>query len=139
MDRKKKYDIGYTAGVFDMFHLGHLNLLKNAKSMCNKLIVGVSIDECVAHKNKLPIISLDDRIAILQACRYVDGVVVQSDLDKYKAWEWLQYDVLFSGDDWKGVPRWNMYEAALRKVSVDVIYFPYTKGISSSILKDRLS
>ena len=135
---RKRYEIGYTAGVFDMFHVGHVNLLRNAKGLCEKLVVGVSNEDCVVHKGKLPVICLEDRMAVVQACRWVDGVVVQDELDKYKAWEWLHYDVLVSGDDWKGVTRWKGYERALREDGADVVYFPYTKGVSSSIIRNSL-
>lgn len=130
--------IGYTAGVFDMFHIGHLNLLRNAKSMCDKLIVGISVDSCIAHKNKTPVMPFHERMAIVQACKYVDAVIPQTDLDKYKAWEHLNYDILFSGDDWKGVPRWIEYEQKLNMVGVKVVYFPYTKGTSSTLLLQAL-
>ena len=135
----KKEVIGYTAGVFDLFHIGHLNLLRNAKSMCDKLIVGVSVDACVSHKNKKTIIPFEERVEIVEACRYVDAVVAQDNLDKFEAWKKLKFDILFSGDDWRGVPRWVEYEKKLKEVGVKTVFFPYTKGTSSSILADVLA
>ena len=96
----KEYRIGYTTGVFDLFHIGHLNVLKNAKAKCNYLIVGVSTDECVkTYKNKTPIIPFEERKAIVEAIEYVDEVVPQETMDKFEAWERLHYNVLFHGDD----------------------------------------
>jgi len=128
--------IGYTAGVYDMFHIGHLNLLRRAKENCDRLIVGVTTDELIIKtKNTYPVIPFEDRLAILRACQYVDKVIVQDDLDKVKAWDKLHYDVLFVGDDWKGTPQWNDYERRLKSVGATVVYFPYTQSISSSKLR----
>ncbi len=136
-NNNKKMIIGYTAGAFDVFHIGHLNLLKRAKENCDYLIVGVTTDELIqATKNKSPLATLDERMEILRQIKYVDQVVVQDDLDKVAAWERYHYDKLFSGDDWCGNPRWKKYEQELKKIGVDVIYFPYTKTISSTKIKD---
>lgn len=138
MDNKQI--IGYTAGAFDTFHVGHLNLLRRAKEHCDFLIVGVTSDELILRtKGHLPIISLEDRMKILSAIRYVDKVVVQDDLDKVAAWEKYHYDVLFSGDDWKGTERWKGYEDELKKRGAEVVYFSYTKEISSTKIKEMIS
>ena len=133
-----KIIIGYTAGVFDLFHIGHLNLLKSAKGLCDKLIVGVSTDKVAEYKHKKPIMPFEDRIEIIRSCRYVDSAIAQDDLDKYKKWEKLHFDILFVGDDWYKTPSWNEMEEKFAKVGVKVIYFPYTKGISSSDIKQKL-
>lgn len=131
-----KIIVGYTAGAFDVFHIGHLNLLKRAKDNCDYLIVGVTTDELICKtKNKKPLSSLEERMEILKNLKMVDKVVIQNDLDKIKAWDEYQYDVLFSGDDWKSSPRWQGYEKELEKRNAKVIYFPYTTTISSSKLQ----
>lgn len=135
----KKYKRGYTTGVYDLFHIGHLNLLKNAKSYCDYLIVGVTVDELVSYKNKTAVIPFEERRAIVEAIKYVDEAIAQTDLDKVAAWEKLHYDVLFVGDDWKGKPNWIAYEKALAEKGVDVVYFPYTKHISSTKLREKLN
>lgn len=134
----KKEIIGYTAGVYDLFHIGHLNLLKKAKENCDKLIVALTTDELVKYKGKTPVITLNERIEIVKAIRYVDEVVVQDDLDKFNAWKRYHYDILFVGDDWKGTDKWNKYERQLAEVGAKVMYFPYTKTTSSTLLTDVL-
>lgn len=132
--------IGYTTGVFDLFHIGHLNILKNAKSKCDHLIVGVSTDEVVQeYKDKKPIIPFEERIEIVKAIKYVDEVVPQESMDKFKAWENLHFDVLFHGDDWKGTEMWNKLEKEFAEVGVEIVYFPYTKQTSSSQLREALA
>jgi len=127
--------IGYTTGVYDMFHIGHLNILERAKEQCDYLIVGVSTDELVQKdKNKLPIISFEERVKIIEAIRYVDKVVPQFDKDKFSAWEKYKFDKMFVGDDWKGTETWNNFEEQFSKVGVDIIYLPHTDGISSTKL-----
>lgn len=134
----KKYHIGYTAGAFDMFHIGHLNLLRRAKENCDYLIVGVTSDEIIEKtKGHPPVVDTEDRMKIVESIRYVDEVVVQDDLDKVAAWEKLHYDVLFSGDDWKGTARWQGYEDELKKRGADLVYFSYTKEISSTKLREK--
>ncbi len=130
--------IGYTAGVYDLFHIGHLNILRNAKSMCDKLIVAVSTDELVAYKHKKAVIPFTERCEIVKAIKYVDAIVPQYDMDKFKAWEKLKFNVMFVGDDWHNTPKWREIEAQLKKVGVKIVYFPYTKGISSTILNNLL-
>lgn len=130
--------IGYTAGVFDLFHIGHLNLLKNAKGLCDKLIVGVSVDKVVEYKNKKPIIPFEDRIEIVKNIKFVDAAVPQEDINKFKAWEKLKFNILFVGDDWFRNDSWTQMEERFNQVDVRIVYFPYTKGISSTILSDIL-
>lgn len=134
----KKEIIGYTAGVYDLFHIGHLNLLKRAKERCDKLIVALTTDELVKYKGKTPVITLSERMEIVKAIRYVDEVVVQDDMDKFNAWKKYHYDILFVGDDWKGTDKWNKYEQQLAEVGAKVIYLPYTKTTSSTLLTSVL-
>ncbi len=130
--------IGYTTGVFDLFHIGHLNLLKNAKGMCDKLIVGVTIDDLVQYKGKRSMIPFEDRIEIVRSCKYVDAAVPQRDMDKLKACKELGADLLFVGDDWYGTPKWRKYEEEFQKEGIKIIYFPYTTGVSSTIISNAL-
>jgi glycerol-3-phosphate cytidylyltransferase len=134
-----KMIIGYTTGVFDMFHIGHLNILRKAKECCDYLIVGVSTDELVeSYKHKIPVIPFEERLAIVRAIRYVDEVVPQTTMDKFKAWEQLHFDAIFHGDDWKGSAMYNEIENKLSAVGVDMVFLPHTKGTSSTMLKDAL-
>tara|TARA_B100000965_G_scaffold193669_1_gene161685 strand:- start:7010 stop:7474 length:465 start_codon:yes stop_codon:yes gene_type:complete len=133
MKESKKKVIGYTTGVFDMFHIGHLHLLKRAKEQCDHLIVGVSTDELVeSYKNKKPIIPFEDRCEIIDALEIVDEVAVQSHRDKIKQFHEIKYDVMFVGDDWKGTPLFNEVEKELIQHNARVIYFEYTKNVSST-------
>ena len=104
---KGKRIIGFTSGVFDLFHIGHVNILRNAKSMCDHLIVGVSTDELVNYKGKKPIIPYDQRVEVVRSCKYVDTVVSQEDMDKFKMWNKLKFDIMFVGDDWHGTDKWK--------------------------------
>lgn len=132
--------IGYTTGVYDMFHIGHLNILKRAKEQCDYLIVGVSTDELVQHdKNKLPIIPFADRCAIVSAIRYVDEVVPQRDKNKFDAWKKYHFNKMFVGSDWKGTPQWAKFEEEFAPVGVEIVYLDHTDGISSTILRDKLN
>ena len=131
--------IGYTTGVFDMFHVGHLNLLARAREQCDRLIVGVSTDDVVLeYKKHAPIVPYAERVAIVKAIRYVDEVVPQTSMDKFAAWEKLRFNRLFHGNDWKGSAMYNEVEAKLKAVGVEVVYFPYTQGTSSTLLAERL-
>ena len=130
--------IGYTTGVYDLFHIGHLNLLKNAKAQCDYLIVGVTSDEAAQYKNKKPFISQEERMEIVSAIKYVDKVVLQEDLDKIKAWEKYHYNILFVGSDWQGTDKWNRYEVELKEKGAKVVYLPYTKTTSSTILQNTI-
>lgn len=136
----KKFKVGYTTGVFDLFHIGHLNILKRAKEQCDHLIVGVSTDEVVkGYKKKKPVIPFEERIAIVEAIKYVDEVVPQTSMDKFEAWEKLKFDAIFHGDDWKGSKMYEEIEKKFSAVGVEMVYFPYTKGTSSTILGDVLA
>lgn len=133
--------IGYTTGVYDMFHIGHLNVIRKAKEQCDYLIVGISTDELAEkEKQKTPVIPYEERIAIVSALKYVDQVVPQSDIDKVAAWKRYHFNKLFVGSDWEGTPRWKVYEEEFRPLGVSIIYLPYTDGISStkltSVIKD---
>lgn len=130
--------IGYTTGVYDLFHIGHLNLLRKAKSMCDYLIVGVSTDELVGYKNKHAVIPFEERKQIVKGIRYVDEVVTQENMDKLEAWKKYRFNVMFVGDDWKGTEKWNRIETQLEAVGVKVVYFPYTKGTSSTLINQTL-
>ena len=135
----KKYRIGYTTGVFDMFHVGHLNILKGAKEQCEYLIVGVSTDaNVVRYKHKTPVIPYEQRRAIVEAIRYVDEVVPQENMDKFEAWRRLHFDVMFHGSDWKGSQMYNEIEEKLAGVGCDIVYLPHTDGVSSTLLTDKV-
>ena len=135
----KKYKVGYTTGVFDMFHIGHLNILRRAKEQCDYLIVGVSTDELVvSYKHKKPIIPYNERKAIVESIKYVDKVVPQINMNKMGAWEEYKFDVMFVGSDWKGTDKWNEYERQFRTAGVDIVYLPYTHGTSSTQLRELL-
>lgn len=130
--------IGYTTGVFDLFHIGHLNILRKAKEHCDYLIVGVTIDELVSYKNVTVVIPYEERKAIVESIVYVDKVVPQVNMDKMKAWESLQFNRMFVGSDWEGSEKWLQYERDFSEVEVDIFYFPYTQGTSSTQLKEVL-
>lgn len=129
--------IGYTTGVFDMFHIGHLNIIKSSKEKCDYLIVGVSTDELVQkEKNKTPVIPYEERKEIIAALKYVDQVVPQRDKNKMAAWEEYHFNKMFVGDDWKGTKTWNDFEEQFRPLGVEIVYLPHTDGISSTILTE---
>jgi len=134
----KRRIIGYTTGVFDLFHIGHLNLLRNAKALCDKLIVGVTTDELVSYKHKKAIIPFIERCEIVRSIKYVDLVIPQENMDKYDAWKKLKYDIMFVGDDWHNTEKWNDIEEQFKKVGVKVVYFPYTQGTSSTLINNIL-
>ena len=131
--------IGYTTGVYDMFHVGHLNLLKNAKGMCDKLVVGVTVDELVSYKGKQATIPYEDRIEIVRSIKYVDAAVPQYDMDKLTACKKLGASILFVGDDWYGTDKWKEYDKAFAEEGIRIVYFPYTKGISSTMINEHLN
>ena len=137
---ERKYKIGYTTGVYDMFHIGHLNILKRAKDQCETLIVGVTTDElCYKRKRKYPIINEQERMAIVSAIRYVDKVIPQADMEKINLVKALGADAVFVGSDWKGTEVWKHYEKDFAEVGCTVIYLDHTDGISSSILREKLN
>lgn len=130
--------IGYTAGVWDLFHIGHLNLLKNAKGLCDKLIVGVTVDDLVLYKGKRALIPFEDRIEIIRNIRYVDAAVPQYDMDKLTMCKKLGASILFVGDDWYGSEKWKSYEKQFHESGINIIYFPYTRGVSSTKINATL-
>lgn len=133
-------NVGYTTGVFDMFHIGHLNIIERAKEYCDYLIVGVSTDENVEnYKHKRPVVPFEERASIIQSLRFVDAVVPQTNMDKLAAWENLHFNIMFHGDDWKGSVMYNDVEAKLNAVGCVTKYLPHTDGISTSLLREKLS
>jgi len=134
-----KHSIGYTTGVFDLFHIGHLNVLRRASEHCDSLIVGVTTDELsYSRKGKRPIIPYEERVEIVSALRFVDEVVPQEHMDKFAAWKQLGFNVMFVGDDWQGTHQWDALEDQFATVNVEIVYFPYTKGTSSTMLRKVL-
>ena len=130
--------IGYTTGVYDLFHIGHLTLFKNAKGLCDKLIVGVTVDDLVNYKGKKAIIPFEERIELIRSCRFVDAAVPQYDMDKLAACKKLGASILFVGDDWYGTEKWNQFEKAFAAENIRIIYFPYTREISSTKIVLRI-
>ena len=130
--------VGYTTGVFDLFHVGHVNLLERAKSMCDRLIVGVSTDKLVGYKHKKPVIPFLERIEVVRACKYVDLVVPQCSMDKAEAFERYHFNIMFVGDDWFKTDKWNKIEDAMNEKGVRLIYLPYTKTTSSTLINKTL-
>ena len=130
--------IGYTTGVYDLFHIGHLNLLKNARGMCDRLVVGVTVDELVQYKGKTAVIPFEERVEIVRACRYVDAVVPQYDMDKLKVCKELGATYMFVGDDWYGTEKWKEYEKEFAREGISIVYFPYTRGVSSTKISQAL-
>lgn len=130
--------IGYTTGVYDLFHAGHVKLLKNAKSMCDKLIVGVTVDELVKYKNKKAVIPFHERLEVVQSCRYVDLAIPQNEINKVEAIKKLKATRLFVGDDWYGDEKWKEMEKDLKILDCKIIYFPYTTGTSSTLINQTL-
>ena len=129
--------IGYTTGVFDMFQIGHLNIIRASKEKCDYLIVGVSTDELVQQeKHKTPVIPFEERKEIIAALKYVDRVVPQKNKNKLEAWEAYHFNKMFVGDDWKGTEAWNKFEEQFRPLGVEIIYLPHTNGISSTLLTE---
>ena len=138
----KKYHIGYTCGVYDLFHVGHLNLFERCKEMCDILIVGVCNDEYVRKiKNKEPVINENDRLRIVKSIKPVDEsylIDINTTNDKNLALEKFEFDVLFSGDDWKGTERYKKTEEDFKKRNVAIEYLPYTKNVSTTMIKEKL-
>lgn len=135
----EKYKIGYTTGVYDMFHIGHLNILRRAKEQCEYLVVGVTTDDlCFSRKHHYPIIPENDRMEIVRSIRYVDEVIPQANMDKLSVVKRLGANVVFVGSDWKGTNIWNEYERALSEIGCRVVYLDHTDGISSTIIRKKL-
>ena len=134
----KRYKIGYTQGVFDMFHVGHLNIINRAKEYCDFLIVGVNSDRLVQeYKHKTPVIGQEDRLRIVENLKAVDKAVIAETLDKLSSQKELQYNAIFIGNDWKDNPRWQQTRRDLAEVGVDVVFLPYTDGVSSTKLRSH--
>lgn len=132
----KKYRVGYTQGVYDMFHIGHLNLLNHAKEYCDVLYVGINSDRLVQkYKNKNTVISEKERVAIVSNIKSVDNAFIVNTLDKQETWKKIEFDAIFIGDDWKGNERWEATRQQLEPCGVDVVFLPHTDGISSTILR----
>jgi len=131
--------IGYTTGVYDLFHIGHLNLFKNAKGLCDKLVVGVTVDDLVTYKGKRAIIPFEDRIEIVRSIKYVDAAIPQYDMDKLSACKKLGASILFVGDDWYGTAKWEEYEKTFAENGIRIVYFPYTRGVSSTQISKALA
>jgi glycerol-3-phosphate cytidylyltransferase len=130
---------GYAAGAYDLFHVGHLNLLRRARESCDHLIAAVATDEfCAVTKGVRPVVPLAERMAIVSAIRYVDEVVVQEHEDRVAAHAVTPFDVFFKGSDWKGTPKGDALETSLATVGVEVVYFPYTEQTSSTKLREVL-
>lgn len=130
--------IGYTTGVFDLFHVGHVNILRNAKSMCDRLIVGVTVDELVSYKDKKSVIPFIERIEIVRACKYVDLAVPQQSMDKLDALDRYRFNIMFVGDDWYKTDKWEEFDQEFKTLGVKIIYFPYTKSTSSTLINETL-
>lgn len=130
--------IGYTTGVFDLFHVGHLNMLKNASGLCDKLIVGVTTDDLVSYKGKRSVIPFEERLEIVRSVKYVDTAIAQRDMDKVEAWKKLKFDFMFVGDDWYDTPKWKDLESKFNELGVKIIYYPYTQGTSSTLINETL-
>lgn len=139
MEVRQKYKTGYTDGVYDLFHVGHLNMIQTAKKYCEYLIVGVHGDDVVEdYKRRRPIINENDRRRIIESVKGVDRAEINRFRDKLKLWESYRFDVIFIGDDWKGTKRWNHFEKVLAEINVDVVYVPYTKGISTTDIRNKI-
>ena len=134
-----KIRIGYAPGAFDLFHIGHLNLLRHAKFECDFLIAGVVSDEMLAlNKGVQPFIPLAERLAIVQSLRHVDMAYAETVQNKLEVWEELRFNVFFKGDDWRGTEKGMHLERKFAKVGVEVVYFPYTASTSSRQLRRAL-
>lgn len=131
--------IGYTAGVFDLFHIGHLNLLRNARGLCDRLVVGVSTDELVSYKYKRAVIPFHERLEIVRSLKCVDAAIPQRDMNKMEMWNRIRFDIMFVGDDWYQTEKWQEYEAQLQQVDVKIVYFPYTQNTSSTLINEVLN
>lgn len=137
-----KFVTGFTIGCFDLFHIGHINLLRNSKALCDKLIVGVCSDEYMLKTKREPIYTLKDRINILKACKYCDVVIPEDSIEKIDLYNRYKFDILFVGSDWYNTPQYIKWEKELKEISnnqVKVIYFPYTNEISSSEIIKKIA
>lgn len=139
-NKKKKYKIGYTQGVYDMFHIGHLNLINRAKELCEYLVVGVNSDNLVkAYKHKDTVIKENDRADIIRNLKAVDECIIVDTLDKMQINEQIHFDAIFIGSDWYGNPRWMQTKEDLSKIGVEVVFLPHTEGVSSTMLREQIN
>lgn len=139
-EARPTFDVGYSSGVFDMFHVGHLNLLRRSRNYCRHLVVGVASDEYVEGlKGRPPVVPCDERIDIISALGIVDEVIIDRSEDKIAVWQQRPFDVIFKGSDWQGTPKGYRLERAMAAVEVEVVYFPYTRHTSSSMLRSFLA
>lgn len=133
------YDVGYSSGVFDMFHVGHLNVLRRARNYCHHLVVGVASDEYTEHlKGRPAVVPCDERIEIIAALGIVDEVVIDRSEDKTLAWQNRRFEAIFKGNDWQGTPKGYRLERSMGELGADVVYFPYTLHTSSTMLREYL-
>lgn len=130
--------IGYTTGVFDLFHVGHVRLLKNARALCDRLIVGVTIDDLVKYKNKKSVIPFEERLEIVASCKFVDVAVAQKTMNKMDAHNRYKFNIMFVGDDWYKSSKWKELDKTFNELNVKIVYFPYTKNVSSSLINETL-
>jgi glycerol-3-phosphate cytidylyltransferase len=130
--------IGYASGVFDLFHIGHLNVLKHARAQCDYLVAGVLTDEAASHKGHAPVVPLHERLEIVRSMAYVDEAIIDNTLEKMEAWRQVGFHRLFKGEDWKGTPRGVQWERDFSAVGVEVVYLPYTMHVSSTKLRQMI-
>ena len=131
--------VGYAPGVYDLFHVGHLNILRRARGLCDELVAGVVSDEMALRaKGRRPVISVEERLEIVRGIRYVDRAVVETVPDKLDIWREVRFDVIFKGDDWRGTEKGDRLERDFASVGVEVVYFPYTGHTSSTMLRAAL-
>ena len=131
--------IGYTSGVFDLFHVGHVRILKNARAMCDRLVVGVSTDELVwEYKQKKTVIPFNERLEVVASNQYVDVAIAQTTRDKMDAWQRLKFDIMFVGDDWYQSEKWQSLDEEFKAVGVNIVYFPYSNTTSSTKINEVL-
>lgn len=136
----KDFEVGYASGVFDMFHVGHLNILRNAAQHCRTLVVGVGTDEYVEQlKGRAPVVPFAERVEIVASLRMVDEVMPDHSEDKTDAWHVRNFDAIFKGDDWKGTAKGARLEADMSSLGVEVVYFPYTLHTSSTLLRAHIT
>ena len=138
--RQRAGRVGYAAGAFDLFHVGHLNILRQARSACDYLIAGVvSDDMLVLTKGAPPIVPLAERLEIVSHISFVDEAVAETVPDKLDTWRELRFDIFFKGDDWRGTEKGLRLEREFAKVGVEVVYFPYTMHTSSTALRRAIA
>ncbi|MGW0820604.1 adenylyltransferase/cytidyltransferase family protein [Streptomyces sp. NPDC002845] len=139
MAERKTYRVGYAPGAYDLFHIGHLNILRHARERCDYLVAGVVSDEMAElAKGRRPMIPLIERLEIVRNIKYVDAAFVETVPDKLDTWQQVRFDVLFKGDDWRGTPKGDKLERDFAAVGVDIVYFPYTVHTSSTQLRRAL-